>query len=286
MSLLTGGATGRRFIEGNGTPEGAVTGSRGDIYSRKDGGTGTTFYVKETGDATNTGWTPTNPSGSIGGGGTSGYLPLFTPDGTHIGDSFMQQSGPSTVNWFVPTINVFSTGGMHLFLTSGGATDDAQLIFGVGGNQTVAGKERSAGGAIFSGSAPYAAVFGNFANHPVQFFVNNTLVGEFTLAGFSSVANLVVGTVGYGINIKEGANARAGVATLVAGTILVNTTAVSATSRVLLSRQALNASTALGELTFTKVNGTSITITAVDVATLLTQALDVSDIYWEIREPA
>jgi len=55
--LRTGdGTNGRRFIEGSGTPEGAVTGSIGDIFSDIAGGAGTTFYVKESGNATNTGW--------------------------------------------------------------------------------------------------------------------------------------------------------------------------------------------------------------------------------------
>lgn len=44
------------IFQGTGTPEGAITASRGAIFLRTDGGTGTTFYVKETGDATNTGW--------------------------------------------------------------------------------------------------------------------------------------------------------------------------------------------------------------------------------------
>jgi hypothetical protein len=41
--------------KGSGSPEGVVTASIGSIYLRTDGGTGTTFYVKESGTA-NTGW--------------------------------------------------------------------------------------------------------------------------------------------------------------------------------------------------------------------------------------
>jgi hypothetical protein len=40
---------------GSGTPEGAVTAPVGAIYSRTDGGAGTSFYVKESGTG-NTGW--------------------------------------------------------------------------------------------------------------------------------------------------------------------------------------------------------------------------------------
>lgn len=38
------------------TPEGRLSGNPGDLYLRRDGGTGTTFYVKETGTNTVTGW--------------------------------------------------------------------------------------------------------------------------------------------------------------------------------------------------------------------------------------
>lgn len=47
---------GAKWSAGNGTPEGAVVGSVGDLFSRKDGGASTTLYVKESGSATNTGW--------------------------------------------------------------------------------------------------------------------------------------------------------------------------------------------------------------------------------------
>jgi hypothetical protein len=39
-----------------GSPNGAVTGSPGDMYLNKNGGAGTTLYIKESGVATNTGW--------------------------------------------------------------------------------------------------------------------------------------------------------------------------------------------------------------------------------------
>jgi hypothetical protein len=41
---------------GTGSPEGVVTGNVGDLYLRTDGGAGTTMYVKESGNGTNTGW--------------------------------------------------------------------------------------------------------------------------------------------------------------------------------------------------------------------------------------
>lgn len=39
-----------------GDPEGNVTGNVGDLCINTNGGAGTTLYVKETGNNTNTGW--------------------------------------------------------------------------------------------------------------------------------------------------------------------------------------------------------------------------------------
>lgn len=43
------------LFTGTGSPEGAVIASVGALYTRTDGGTGTTLYVKESGTG-NTGW--------------------------------------------------------------------------------------------------------------------------------------------------------------------------------------------------------------------------------------
>lgn len=41
---------------GAGSPEGVISGSVGDVYTRTDGGAGSTLYVKESGEGTSTGW--------------------------------------------------------------------------------------------------------------------------------------------------------------------------------------------------------------------------------------
>lgn len=47
----------QQVYSGNGSPEGVVTAGIGSIYLRRNGGAGTTLYVKESGAATtNTGW--------------------------------------------------------------------------------------------------------------------------------------------------------------------------------------------------------------------------------------
>jgi hypothetical protein len=43
-------------LSGEGTPENAVTARIGTLYRRLDGGAGTSLYVKESGDNTDTGW--------------------------------------------------------------------------------------------------------------------------------------------------------------------------------------------------------------------------------------
>ena len=49
------GASGPKVMSGAGSPEGVVTAVVGSLYTRTDGGAGTTLYVKETGTG-NTGW--------------------------------------------------------------------------------------------------------------------------------------------------------------------------------------------------------------------------------------
>lgn len=43
-------------IRGNGSPEGVIVADIGSTYQRADGGAGTSFYVKESGNGLNTGW--------------------------------------------------------------------------------------------------------------------------------------------------------------------------------------------------------------------------------------
>lgn len=45
-----------RVLRGSGTPEGNVVANVGALYTRTDGGAGSTLYVKESGDGLATGW--------------------------------------------------------------------------------------------------------------------------------------------------------------------------------------------------------------------------------------
>ncbi|MFE6282425.1 glycosyl hydrolase family 28-related protein [Streptomyces sp. NPDC057877] len=94
-------------------------------------------------------------------------------------------------------------------------------------------------------------------------------------AGQAKALNL--GSAGGGVAIAEGANARMGVATLAAGTVTVANTSVTATTRILLQRQA--AGGAVGDLTYTRNAGVGFTINSAS-------GTDTSTVEWVMFEPA
>jgi hypothetical protein len=89
-----------------------------------------------------------------------------------------------------------------------------------------------------------------------------------------------IGTAGGGLAIKEGSNARSGVSTLVAGTVTVANTSVTANTRIQLTAQSLGTVTAPKALAVTgRSAGVSFTITSAD-------ATDTSVVAWHLIEPA
>jgi hypothetical protein len=88
----------------------------------------------------------------------------------------------------------------------------------------------------------------------------------------------ILSQAGSGLMVKEGANATSGAAVLVAGTVTVNTTKVTATSRIHLTSN-VDGGTPGWVRVSGRVAGTSFTITSSD-------ALDTSTIAWFIIEPA
>lgn len=87
-------------------------------------------------------------------------------------------------------------------------------------------------------------------------------------------------TAGKGLQVKEGSNCKQGTATLVAGTVTVANTSVTASSRIMLTIQSLGTVTAPKAIAVTaRVAGTSFTIASAD-------ATDTSVIAYEIFEPA
>lgn len=92
--------------------------------------------------------------------------------------------------------------------------------------------------------------------------------------------NIAIVTAGAGLKVAEGSNAKMGVATLVAGTVTVNTTAVTANSRIFITVQSLGTvAVASGYAVTARTAGMSFTLTASSIT-------DTSILAWFIVEPA
>lgn len=92
-----------------------------------------------------------------------------------------------------------------------------------------------------------------------------------------SGGNLSVKTAGKGLRVVEGSNCKQGTAVLVAGTVTISNTSVTATSRILLTSQSDGGTPGFVRVS-ARVAGTSFTITS-------SNALDTSTIAYEIFEP-
>lgn len=90
-----------------------------------------------------------------------------------------------------------------------------------------------------------------------------------------STGNLLISTIGKGLQVKTGTNSKIGTAVLVAGTVTVANTSVTANSRIFLTSQADGGTPGFVRIT-AKVVGTSFTITGI--------ATDTSTIAWMIVE--
>ena len=98
-----------------------------------------------------------------------------------------------------------------------------------------------------------------------------------TAMDIDSSGQVILQTAGRGLSIKEGSNCKQGTATLVAGTVTVSNTSVTASSRIFISRS--TAGGTLGHLSYTKSAGASFTVTS-------TSATETSSFDYEIFEPS
>ena len=98
--------------------------------------------------------------------------------------------------------------------------------------------------------------------------------------------NISMGTAGNGLRVKEGANARMGQATLIAGSKVVANTSVAATTRIFLTRSSINGSAAIGSLSAGTITpGVSFVIDALNTAAPAgVIAADVSIVNWFLVE--
>jgi hypothetical protein len=92
----------------------------------------------------------------------------------------------------------------------------------------------------------------------------------------SSTGNVLISTIGKGVQIKTGANSKIGTSVLVAGTVTVANTSVTANSRIFLTSQADGGTPGWLRIT-TKTVGTSFVITS-------SSATDTSTVAWTIFE--
>jgi hypothetical protein len=92
------------------------------------------------------------------------------------------------------------------------------------------------------------------------------------------VRRVLCGTVGHGVHIAEGANARQGVATLSGGTVTISNTSVTASTRIQLTRRHGTADAAV--LTVTAITpGASFSVGS-------SLATDTAVVHWLLTEPA
>ena len=100
------------------------------------------------------------------------------------------------------------------------------------------------------------------------------------LSAIIATGDITTQTAGVGFRVKEGSNAKQGVATLVGGSAVVSNTSVTANSRIQLTIQSLGTVTVPKAVGVTaRTAGTSFTITSAD-------ATDTSVIAYEIFEPS
>ena len=97
-------------------------------------------------------------------------------------------------------------------------------------------------------------------------------------ADFTVGGNLIASVAGKGLRVKEGSNAKMGVATLVAGSSVVSNTSVTATSRIFLTSQADGGTPGFLRVS-ARTASTSFTITSSNGA-------DTSTVAWMLVEPA
>lgn len=131
VSASTLATKGGRVCAGNGSPESSLVGWVGDIYLRRDGGTGTVLYVKESGAGTDTGWVVSGSGGGGGGAtitGSTGQV-LVNASGDGAGDAGMTYDAATDVLTLLGSVTTPYVG-----LPAGSAPSPATAkLYNVGG---------------------------------------------------------------------------------------------------------------------------------------------------------
>lgn len=124
-------------------------------------------------------------------------------------------------------------------------------------------------------NAGYSIYIGCQAKASVDGVFNEIAIGSYSVGGGNNT--WIIGVIGVKQAIKEGANAAMGASILVAGTVTVSNTFVTANSRIFLTNQLVGGTVGILSIG-TRVAGTSFVINS-------SSATDTSKIAWEIKEP-
>lgn len=104
--------------------------------------------------------------------------------------------------------------------------------------------------------------------------------GNFTV----STGNVIIATIGKGLEVKAGTNGRMGTATLVNGQVTVNNTTITSNTMVILTRISNGTSSALGVFEVTEIGGISFTIKAYSPEFATPETGDNSVVRWLLVE--
>lgn len=299
LNLRTGVPTGASGATG---AISIVTGGSGPAASGSvtvrsgTGGSGTTSGVASFGSGT---------GGGVSAGGVSGAVTLSSGTAASAASGAVTvESGTTSTSGATGNLTIrsgapaSSSASGTLALSSGNTTSAASGAISVTtGNATTSGNS----GNITLTTGTSSSTRGSISTTSNGVTVNNAVSGTIGLlvkeAASQSVAGLEVQdsssnplvrvkaggelsieVAGKGLSIKEGSNARMGVVTLVAGTATVNTTAVTANSRIFLSNQDGGGTPGFIWIS-ARTAATSFTITSASV-------VDTGSIAWMIVEPS
>lgn len=180
-----------------------------------------------------------------------------------LGEPRMGTEGSDTdVNY-----GIYSKGaGTIRFLTGGGSLEQFRVTHTALAVNTIA-----VTGAIATASPSFTAQ-GSDTNIGITYAAKGTAQHTF------NNGNVAVNTVGNGLRVREGANAKQGTAVLVAGTVVVANTSVTANSRIFLTSNADG-----GTPGFLRVSARS---AGVSFTILSSSGTDTSTVAYQIFEPA
>ena len=210
------------------------------------------------------------------GNGTSGYGYTYSA----YGGNFDMYSGTGDCSNSTNTL-LFGQGGVMRFSAGEGKCNTNQA--GSYGGQLVFSAGAAYKGYATAGGASISCAAGSING-------STYTPGDISLATGSAsngahgkilvyASQLILDTLGSGLSIKEGANAKQGVDTLVAGTITISNTSITTNSRIFLTAQDPNSGTPGFLWISARTPGTDFTIQSSSI-------LDTSIVAYEIFEPS